>query len=115
MSFIKISIALLILRIVVARHHTYVIIISIVLVALWSLTEWLFLIFQCRPVQFQWDRTIENGFCIGNFVSAALAFSVMSIVSDWFYALLPIPVLWSLKINLQLKASVGLLLSLGLM
>ena len=115
MAFVKVSIALLILRIVVARRYTYMIIISMVLVALWSLAELLFVIFQCRPVQFQWDTTIEGGICTGSFVSAALAFSVMSIVSDWFYALLPIPVIWPLKINLQSKISIGLILSLGMM
>lgn len=115
MAFVKASIALLILRIVVTRRYTYIIITSMVLVALWSLAELLYTIFQCRPVQFQWDRTIEGGICNGNFVSAALAFSVMSIVSDWLYALLPIPVLWPLKINLQSKISIGLILSLGMM
>lgn len=115
MVFVKISIALLILRIVVARRYSYIIIASMILVVLWSLAEWLFVIFQCRPVQFQWDRAIEEGICIGNFTSAALAFSVMSIVSDWFYALLPIPVLWPLKISLQSKISVALILSLGIM
>ena len=115
MAFVKISIALLILRIMVARRYIYIIKNSIVLVALWSLAEWLFVIFQCRPVQFQWNTTIEGGHCSGNFASAALAFSVMSIVSDWFYALLPIPVLWPLKISLQSKISISLILSLGIM
>jgi hypothetical protein len=114
-AFVKISIGLLMLRIVVARRYTYIIIGSMVLVALWSLAEWFFVIFQCRPVQFQWDATIEGGICTGNFISAALAFSAMSIVSDWFYALLPVPVLWPLKINLQSKISIGLILSLGIM
>lgn len=115
MAFVKISIALLMLRIVVARRFTYIIIISMVLVALWSLAELLFVIFQCRPVKFQWDTKIEGGFCTGKFVSSALAFSVMSIVSDWFYALLPISVIWSLKLDLHSKISIGLILSLGLM
>jgi hypothetical protein len=114
-AFVKISIGLLMLRIVVARRYTYIIIGSMVLVALWSLAEWFFVIFQCRPVRFQWDATIEGGICTGNFISAALAFSAMSIVSDWFYALLPVPVLWPLKINLQSKISIGLILSLGIM
>jgi hypothetical protein len=115
MAFVKISIGLLMLRIVVARRYTYVIIISMVLVTLWSLAELFFVIFQCRPVQYQWNDTIEGGVCTGNFVSAAVAFSVMSIVSDWFYALFPVPVLWPLKINIQTKVSIGLILSLGIM
>jgi hypothetical protein len=86
-----------------------------VLVALWSLAEWFFVIFQCRPVQFQWDTTIDGGICTGNFISAALAFSAMSIVSDWFYALIPVPMLWSLKKTLQSKISLGLILPLGIM
>jgi hypothetical protein len=115
MAFVKISIALLILRIVVERPYKYMVIISMVLVALFSLGEGLYVIFQCKPVQFQWDAAIEGGVCTGSFIGAAIAFSVMSIVTDWLYALLPIPVLWPLKINLQSKISVGLILSLGLM
>ena len=91
------------------------IIASMVLVTSWSLAEWFFVIFQCRPVQFQWNATIEGGTCTGNFVSSALAFSAMSIASDWFYALIPIPMLWSLKRNLQSKISICLILSLGVM
>jgi hypothetical protein len=103
------------LRIVVARRYTYIIAASMAVVAFWSLAESLFVIFQCRPVQFQWDRTIEEGICTGNFVGAALAFSVMSILSDWFYALLPIPMLWPLQMSIQSKVSISLLLSLGIM
>jgi len=115
MAFIKISIGLLMLRVVVARRYTYSIKFTMTVVTLWSTAELLFVIFQCKPVQFQWNTTIEGGTRAGNFISAAIAFSVMSILSDWFYAILPIPVLWPLKITLQSKISIVLILSLGIM
>ena len=115
MTLLKLSIGLLLLRIVVERKYTYSIKISMIVVSLWSPAELLFVIFQCRPVQYQWDYTIEGGFCTGNFKNAAIAFSVMSILTDLFYAILPILVLWPLKMKLQSKISIGFVLSLGIM
>nr|RBQ89870.1 hypothetical protein FVER53263_08029 [Fusarium verticillioides] len=64
----------------------------------------------------QWDFRIKDGTCVSadQIVSAAYAISVMTVVSDWLYALLPIPMLWSVKMTKQAKTTVIAILGLGI-
>src|SRR6266536_822537 len=108
MMFIKLSIAIFLLRIAVKRRYTWTLKISMVVIALWSLAIFLYEIFQCTPVQAQWDFTIKNFKCVSgdSFVATAYSISAMTIVSDWLYAILPIPMIWSVKLTTQAKITV---------
>jgi hypothetical protein len=89
----KLSIAVFLLRIAVQRRYQLILKISMAIVAAWMAGVFLFEVFECKPVEFQWDYTIEGGACVfgDSLVSAGYAFSVLSVLSDWLYALLPIP------------------------
>lgn len=115
MAFIKLSIAVFLLRIAVQKRYQWILKISMAIVAIWTAGIFLFDVFECKPVEFQWDYTIQGGTCVSgdSLVNAAYAFSVLSALSDWLYALLPIPMLWSVKMNQQTKAAVIVILSLG--
>lgn len=117
MAFVKLSIAVFLLRIAVQRRHQLILKISMAIVAVWTAGIFFFDIFQCKPVGFQWDYTSEGGTCVSgdSIVSAGYAFSVLSVLSDWLYALLPIPMLWSVKMNLHTKIVVVIILSLGIL
>ncbi|RDW62106.1 hypothetical protein BP6252_11539 [Coleophoma cylindrospora] len=116
MMFIKLSICVLLLRIAIRPLYIWILRISMVVVGLWSLAIFLYDIFQCTPVQAQWDYTIHTYKCVGpnSIVSAAYAISVMTILSDWLYALLPIPMIWNINMTAQAKFTVGIILSLGI-
>jgi hypothetical protein len=43
------------------------------------------------------------------------AFSAMDILFDWMFALLPVPMLWDIKMSLQIKLSLILVLGLGVL
>jgi hypothetical protein len=43
------------------------------------------------------------------------AFSGMDILFDWLFALLPVPMLWNVKMSRAIKASVFLILGLGVL
>lgn len=64
---------------------------------------------------FQWDPTIPGGKCASGeaFVAAAYSISVMTIVSDWMYSIMPIFMIWNVKMTLQKKITVSLVLGLG--
>jgi hypothetical protein len=47
--------------------------------------------------------------------NAGYAFSAMDILFDWVFALLPVPMLWDVKISVQIKASLFLILGLGVL
>ena len=46
---------------------------------------------------------------------ASIAHSAVSFAADWVLGLLPVALIWDLKMNTRTKVSVGILLSLGLL
>ena len=115
--FIKLSIAVFLLRIAVTRTYIWILRISMAVVTIWSVAIWIYDLFQCIPVEAQWNYTMKGAKCVSgsSFVAAAYSISVMTIISDWLYALLPIPMLWSVQMNVQTKATVAFILSLGIL
>jgi hypothetical protein len=90
MMLIKLSIAIFLLRLSVQNVYKYILWGSIFVVTIWSLVTFFWNLFQCKPVEAQWDFTILNsgkGTCVSTeeVVSAAYAISVMTILSDWLY------------------------------
>lgn len=77
----------------------------------------LYEIFQCSPVEAQWDFTIQPAKCVSgdSFVAAAYSISVMTILSDWLYAIMPIFMIWSVQMTVQKKLTVSFILSLGVL
>ncbi len=116
MGFVKLSIGFFLLRIAVLRRYIYTLRIAMVIMALWTTGIFLFEIFQCHPVAAQWDTTIPDAKCASaeDFVKAAYAFSAMAVLSDWLFALLPIPMIWNIQMTIQTKVVVIGLLSMGI-
>lgn len=115
MMFIKLSIAIFLLRIATKKRYTWTLKISMAVVTIWSLAILLFDIFQCTPVAAQWDFTIMDFHCAPgtDFVNAAYSISVMTVITDWMYAIIPIPMIWSVQMTTQKKMTVAFVLSLG--
>ncbi|KAI0377982.1 hypothetical protein F5Y04DRAFT_263226 [Hypomontagnella monticulosa] len=119
MWLIKLSIGIFLLRLASQKRYKYTLYASIVIVGIWSIVLFFWNIFQCNPVAAQWDYTIlqndPNARCVSadEIVNAAYALSVMNILSDWLYALLPIPMLWKVKMTAQAKLTVVVVLGLG--
>ena len=119
MWLIKLSIGLFLFRLADQRRYKWILGVSIVIVGVWSLTLFFWNIFQCSPVPAQWDYTIlardPEAHCVSadEIVSAAYALSALTILSDWLYALLPIPMIWRVRMTPQAKLSVIAVLSLG--
>ncbi|KAI0550759.1 hypothetical protein F4679DRAFT_191648 [Xylaria curta] len=119
MWLIKLSIGLFLFRLAVRNRYKWILGISIGVVGVWSLALFFWNIFQCSPVSAQWDYTIltndPKSHCVSadEIVSAAYALSALTILSDWLYALIPIPMIWQVKMTAQAKWSVIAVLSLG--
>ncbi|KAI1423025.1 hypothetical protein F5Y12DRAFT_567093 [Xylaria sp. FL1777] len=119
MWLIKLSIGLFLFRLAAQPSYKWVLGISIVVVGIWSFALFFWNIFQCSPVAAQWDYTIlirdPKSHCVSanEIVKAAYALSALTILSDWLYALLPIPMIWRVKMTSQAKFSVIAVLSLG--
>jgi hypothetical protein len=90
--------------------------IVVIIVALFSIGQVIFLIFQCSPVSNFWTRFIgEPGKCISGTIISHLGYTHTAIVTaaDWTLAIVPIFLVWNLKLNLRTKISVALILTLG--
>lgn len=71
----------------------------------WWLSLVFSIIFSCKPVQFFWDRTIQNGHCV-NENALAYGISGANIVTDIFVLLSPIPWLWKLQMPMARKLAI---------
>lgn len=82
-----------------------------------NLISCLYIILRCNPVSYAWDTSIPGGSCLPSkdLADVYYADTAINILADWFCALLPIPLLWNLKLNTNAKISVGFLLSLGVL
>lgn len=80
-----------------------------------NLIAMLYIIFHCRPVQYAWDTTIKGGKCnpAQTLADIYYATTAVNIATDWFCALLPVPLLWNVQLNRNAKLSVGMILGLG--
>lgn len=117
MMFIKLSIGVFLLRLATQRRYRWTIWGSMGIIASMSSALFLWDVFQCKPVAAQWDYTIPNYTCASTaqVVDVAYALSVLSILSDWLYALLPIPMLWKATMTPQAKITVSVVLGLGIL
>jgi hypothetical protein len=113
---IKASISFMLIRIA-SNRNTYVYslyVVSAMFVTM-NLIALLYIIFQCQPVQFAWDTSIKGGKCnpAQTLADIYYATTAVNIATDWFCALLPVPLLWNVQLNRNAKLSVGVILGLG--
>ena len=70
-------------------------------------------IFGCTPRAKYWDPDIP-GHCI-NYTKAGLAYGSMNVVSDFIIFVLPLPIVWGLKLTRKEKFGVSLIFMSGVM
>ena len=59
-------------------------------------------IFQCSPVPYAWDKTIEDGKCF-NELSFARFMAIPNVVDGFVMLVMPIPLVWKLELAIQQK------------
>ncbi|KAK0661885.1 hypothetical protein DIS24_g2176 [Lasiodiplodia hormozganensis] len=112
---IKASIALMLTRIICGQYMIlWTLRITIALFSSITLSVAIYCLLQCRPLAKTWNPAIE-GYCHPSNVLASLSMTVTvsSIISDVIICLSPIPLLWNIQMNRNLKLVSGFLLSLG--
>ncbi|KAI1166563.1 hypothetical protein F5B18DRAFT_648628 [Nemania serpens] len=78
---------------------------------LWGISEVIVAIAQCRPVSFQWDKTIQ-GQCIDQLAYYRWV-SVPNVIHDVVMLILPLPVVWILKVDLRQKLALSAVFLIG--
>ncbi|TQV94013.1 hypothetical protein V2A60_003838 [Cordyceps javanica] len=117
-SLFKVALLISYLRLLQAtskRNYRVLIWVTIVAVLLGHLGSAFALIFACKPVSFSWKLTVSdpNPTCV-NLSQTSLIYSLITIISDVLVAVLPIPVLLTLKIPNAKKAGLVGVFLLGL-
>ena len=77
----------------------------------YSLAQVFFDIFQCVPISSAWNRS-ETGKCVP-YGALVLAMGIVNIVTDVIILILPMPLLWRLKVSNPRKWMLTIMFSLG--
>lgn len=115
--FIRLSVAVFLLRICIKPIHKIIIYGTMVMVIVYSTFYFFLVIFQCHPVSYFWlQYGGMKGSCLNPAVvpDASIAHSAVNFTADWILALLPIALLWHLQMNFRTKVSVAAVLAMGL-
>lgn len=116
--FIRLSIAVFLLRICVKPFHKNIVYGTLSMVVVFSTFYFFLVLFQCTPYSYFWGQYAgQKGSCIDPAAvpDASIAHSAVSFTADWILGLLPITLIYDLKMNLRSKVSVAVLLGLGLL
>ncbi|EPE25197.1 hypothetical protein GLAREA_11778 [Glarea lozoyensis ATCC 20868] len=116
-SFIKLSIAFFLLRLVPSKKYKMFLYCTIAFLAAFLLTSAFTIIFACLPVRANWDLVLaKTAKCYSKdtFTAIGLFNSSINIITDVLFATLPIPMVWNLQVNMRTKLSLVVILSLGL-
>jgi hypothetical protein len=68
----------------------------------------------CRPIAYTYDKTIVGGYC-GDLLSLQLFTAIWNLLMDIAIVVLPMPIVWGLKMKTQRKVGVSLMFGMGIM
>lgn len=113
----KISIITTLLRITVDRVHDWILYGAMSLAAIVGLIFLFFTIFQCTPVNYFWERISIKGHCVDTqtLIDIAYLYSVGAAVTDLIIGLLPVALIWNLRMNRRTKVAIVGILGIGCM
>jgi hypothetical protein len=115
---IKLSIAIMLLRLTIDFTHRLIIFVTIISVELYSTAFFFLFVFQCQPSSYFWTQyTGGTGSCMSPeiTVNSAYAYSAITCLGDWIFAVLPWRLVWHLQMPQRQKVMIALILSLGAM
>lgn len=108
-GLVKLAVALVLLRLTSTKAQRWLLIGSMVVVVIWTVVMTVFASFLCAKA----GSSNYAGSATCNFVGYFR--TTTNIIIDYFYALLPIYILWNVKMSWRLKLSAIFLLGLGIL
>ncbi|KAL8824741.1 MAG: hypothetical protein Q9191_004849 [Dirinaria sp. TL-2023a] len=116
LMFTKVSICFFLLRIPVDTRLIRPIQWTIVALILSNVVLTVIWIVQCRPIHAAWNTLIQGQcFTKGQLQRIIISQAIISIISDFLLATLPIFILWKVQISTRVKAGLCTLMSLGVL
>ncbi|KAH6683561.1 hypothetical protein F5X68DRAFT_233617 [Plectosphaerella plurivora] len=113
-GLLKISIALSLIRLAPNKWYRVVLMTLIGFVIAYTLLAWGTMIWRCSPVAGYWDSTIgAKCYSIQLFIFFGVTNTAFNIFTDFMFATIPIPIIWSLQMKLRTRLYLIGILSLG--
>ncbi|TDZ20098.1 hypothetical protein Cob_v007164 [Colletotrichum orbiculare MAFF 240422] len=114
LAFLKISIALSLLRLSKNVWYSRCLWALIVFVVGYTVMAWLSFFLYCTPLEGYWNKSLKPScYNIKLFVNFALVNTAFNIFTDVCFATLPIPIIWVLQMKLRTRVYLIVILSLG--
>lgn len=111
MTFIKLSILAFYARIFPQKWFQWTVWGNAVFMALWGCAGVCGNIFQCIPIQFLWDPTLD-GHCIQYGIFATVL-GALTVVTDLIILVIPMPLVWKLHITKRKKWRLSTVFAFG--
>ncbi|OCL10124.1 hypothetical protein AOQ84DRAFT_289897, partial [Glonium stellatum] len=112
LTFTKVSILLQYLRIFTIKQFSVSCWALLGFVAVYGTWAFFSSVFECMPVSYFWDKTIESGHCMNQY-AVWFTNAAVNIITDFAIMIFPIPVLRSLTLPLKQKRALILVFTLG--
>lgn len=117
--FVKLSIALMLLRYAIEPYQKRLIYIIAGTFLVYSVVYLFVFTFQCLPISYFWGRFLgaTNGRCMDKttFLVAGYIYPAVTIVYDWTMAILPWFIVRKMQLDLRTRIMVAAVLALGSM
>ncbi|KAK2026376.1 hypothetical protein LX32DRAFT_665358 [Colletotrichum zoysiae] len=114
LAFLKISIAMSLLRLSRNKWYSRALWALIGFVILYTIMAWLSFFLYCTPLEGYWDRSLKpKCYDLKLFINFALVNTSFNIFTDVCFATLPIPIIWVLQMKLRTRIYLVGILSLG--
>ncbi|TIA30875.1 hypothetical protein D6C79_09565 [Aureobasidium pullulans] len=111
--FIKSSICVALIRLVVTRRLLYTLYAILALSASYGFIAMMTVLLQCRPLRATWEPSAGTCSNQGIIVHISYFVTACSIATDLACAVMPFVILWKLQMRRRLKFTVAAMLSLG--
>jgi len=83
----------------------------LILQCCWVIAAMLQNLLWCIPIAYTWDKSIAGGKC-GDLYKSYYSGHIIIFVLDFFLAVMPIPVLWKLKMDVRKKIGIGIMFAI---
>jgi hypothetical protein len=117
-TVLRLAVGAFLLRIAVRKIHRRIVHACNAANILFNLYYLIFTIFQCSPINGFWLRFggNKNVLCHSHIaVNSTFAASALSALIDWIFGLLPVSILWDLKMNQKKKVALWMIMGVGAM
>ncbi|KAI1846173.1 hypothetical protein JX265_010551 [Neoarthrinium moseri] len=111
---VKLSVGFFLLRIAPNKLYRRILQGTMIFLMAYTFMCFMTLMLQCQNIAVLWDSSVKTT-CWATKTTLGLSYanSIVNILTDMFFAVIPIPMLWNVQINSRTKASLICIMGLG--